>query len=160
MNMARQPNTVELVPINRQNWQACAALVLTDEQREFLPSPVCCIAELQFWPSSRGMAIVGNNRIIGLAVFGLEEPSNSWKVFRFMIDTNFQRMGFGFLAMKSVINEVERSAGKVAIRLCYHPRNEGARKLYGSLGFKEVELQPCERSLDGKILAIRPINPT
>lgn len=36
-----------------------------------------------------------------------------------------------------------------------HPRNDGARKLYGSLGFDELEWQACARSPEGKILAVR-----
>lgn len=90
---------IRLEPIQRNNWEDCSNLKLADQQRKFLPSALHCIAELQFWPNSKGFALKTTDELVGLVVFGLDESKN-WKIFRLLIDKNHQRKGYGRAAMQ------------------------------------------------------------
>lgn len=146
---------LRIEPLTRENWEACAQLALSDEQKDFIPSALHCIAELQFWPDSRGYAIYKDSAIVGLVVFGKETGIHeSWKIFRFLIDVSHQKQGLGKAAAHLVISEIKKLAAPTSIRLCYHPRNLAAKNMYHALGFREIELQKCNRSPEGKILAV------
>jgi diamine N-acetyltransferase len=57
---------------------------------------------------------------------------------RLMVDEKFQGKGYGRFAMEKMI-EIFRSDERIQeVGISYEPHNEGARKLYASVGFVET----------------------
>ena len=51
-----------------------------------------------------------------------------------------QRQGLGSRALQLAIDEIRRRPGLREIEICYHPGNEGSRRLYARHGFVEQGL--------------------
>jgi diamine N-acetyltransferase len=129
---------VILRSITVENWKECIELQVCDDQKDFIPSNLHSIAEAQFYPRAVSLAIYnGEDQMVGFAMYGVDEVSGKWKVFRMMIDRAHQGNGYGRAAMEAVI---ERLAGRPdcdEILIAYKLTNEAARELYADLGFVE-----------------------
>ena len=67
---------------------------------------------------------------------------NSYLIWRFMIDKNHQKKGYGKRAMELALEFIRTfPCGKAEYCwLSYNPENEVARRLYRSFGFEEMEM--------------------
>jgi diamine N-acetyltransferase len=155
-----QPSTmsikekVYLEPVTSSNWKACIALELAPEQAGLLPSNLYSIAEAQFYEQSKSKVIYNEaHHVVGYALFGRDIFTNKWKIFRIMIDQSHQRQGYGESAMKEIIGEISRAKDGEEVLICYHDRNDVARRLYTKLGFVEQEIDP-----DGRVTARLKLN--
>jgi len=129
---------VILRSITVENWKECIELQVCDDQKDFIPSNLHSIAEAQVYPRAVSLAIYNDeDQMVGFAMYGVDEVSGKWKVFRMMIDRAHQGNGYGRAAMEAVI---ERLAGRPdcdEILIAYKLTNEAARELYADLGFVE-----------------------
>ncbi len=133
---------VRFEPITVANWKACIALELDESQRDFVPSNLYSIAESQFYPEARPLAIFNANdemigQMVGFVMYGRDGVSGKWKIFRLMIDRQHQGHGYGRSAMLQVMAEIKAKPDGNKILICYHQLNVVARQLYASLGFVE-----------------------
>ncbi|MBR5364837.1 MAG: GNAT family N-acetyltransferase, partial [Clostridia bacterium] len=66
----------------------------------------------------------------------------SYLLWRFMIDKEYQRNGYGKKALKLALDYIKTypCGDAKCCWLSYEPENEVARKLYGSFGFEEQKL--------------------
>ena len=127
---------VELKPVSVENWKACLDLALHPEQRDFVPSNLYSIAEAQFYPDARSLAIYSKeNELVGYALYGKDSKTQKWKLFRLMIDFNHQGRGYGEAAMRLIIERISECSDATDISLVYRDDNYAARKLYKKLGF-------------------------
>jgi diamine N-acetyltransferase len=139
---------VTLRPITASNWKDCTALLVHESQIEFVPSNLYSIAESQFYPEARSLGIYSANQIVGYVLYGRDNFTGSWKIFRLMIDKSAQNRGYGRAALEQVITEIAGYPDANEILICYHNTNEVARKLYASVGFMEFNVD-----VDGKATA-------
>ena len=67
---------------------------------------------------------------------------NNYLIWRFMIDQNHQKKGYGTRAMELALEFIRTfPCGKAEYCwLSYNPENEVARRLYRSFGFEEMEM--------------------
>jgi diamine N-acetyltransferase len=126
-----------LKDVKADNWKACATLTLAKGQESFLPSNLYSIAEAQFYPGSRSRAVYANDDLVGYALYGIDESTGLWKIFRLMIDEQFQGKGYGKAAMEIVLEDIKGEKAQVVL-VRYSLENEVARKLYEGFGFKEM----------------------
>jgi diamine N-acetyltransferase len=126
---------IVLRPVTAANWQACAALTISPAQAGFVPSNLYSIAEAQFYPDACSRAIYADDTLVGYALYGRDD-TGEWRIFRLMIDQNFQGRGYGRAAVMRVIEELEH-CGASTVSLCYESNNHVAQKLYADLGFVE-----------------------
>ncbi len=70
--------------------------------------------------------------------------TNNYLIWRFMIDKDHQKKGYGKAAMKLALNFIRTwPCGEAEYCwLSYEPENDVARKLYQSFGFVETEKMP------------------
>jgi diamine N-acetyltransferase len=147
--------TVRLVPLSTENWEACAALKVREGQEDALPGNLYSIAELNFYPQTRAVAIENKDRVVvGFATFGVPEDGGAPKIFRLMIDGEYQGRGYGQAALVEIVRELFESSGAEEVQVCYHPRKHELKEFYGSVGFAERELLPDRRQREGKMLAV------
>jgi len=146
--------TVKLKPIDKSNWEACANLKVNTEQEDVLPNNLFSIAELNFYPQTKAVAILNKEEsIVGFATFGIPEGESVPKIFRLMIDKKHQRKNYGKAALIQIAKELFANNDSDEIQVCYHPQRNELKRFYGSIGFKEKEIIPCERRKEGKMLA-------
>jgi diamine N-acetyltransferase len=147
--------TVKLKPIDQSNWEECANLKVNEDQKDALPSNLFSIAELNFYPQTKAVAILNeNDAIIGFATFGIPQGESVSKIFRLMIGEKHQGKGYGRAALIEISRELFAANNSEEIQVCYHPHKKSLKEFYGSIGFKEKELLPCKRREEGKMLAV------
>lgn len=131
--------SVLLRPLNRDNWEACAALAVSPEQNAWVAPNVYSIAEAQFLTGFSSAAVYLGETLVGYALFGPDaDDGGIYWIHRLMTDARYQGKGYGYAAVLRIIEEIagrpDRS-GKV--RIGYHPDNEAARHVYAKAGFVE-----------------------
>jgi diamine N-acetyltransferase len=131
---------IQLQELNRENWRACASLVLPAHQDMLVAPNVWSIAEAGFEPHYRPRVICLDEAIIGFLMYcpemDLPEPALFW-LFRFMLAPAHQGKGHGAQAIRLALEEMKAS-GATRVRTMHKPANVSASKLYRRLGFREI----------------------
>jgi diamine N-acetyltransferase len=155
LGMEGRMTAIQLEPLDKNNWEACASLKVGANQEDALPSNLFSIAELNFYPQTNAVAILNETQVIvGFATFGVPEDDGAPKIFRLMIDEHHQGKGYGKAALIEIVKELFGSSGANEIQVCYHPKKKELTHFYGTIGFLEKELLPDKRQEEGKMLAI------
>jgi diamine N-acetyltransferase len=127
---------INLVQVNKENWQECINLATSDDHARFVAPNVYSIAEAQFYPDTvKACCIYADDEMVGLAMYGPHEDDESlfW-IDRLMIAEGRRGKGYGRAAMLAMLDEaVER--GFLRIGLSTAPENIQAISLYESIGF-------------------------
>jgi diamine N-acetyltransferase len=135
----------EIRPVTKDNWRELIKLQVRDDQKHFVASNLYSIAESHFGDDLEGhwdlfpYGIYDNNTPVGFLMYGLnfEHPKQQAFIQRLMVDEKFQGKGYGRFGMEKLL-EIFRTDDRIKeIGISYEPENEGARKLYASLGFVE-----------------------
>ena len=133
--------SVIMRPITAANWQECINLRVAANQVGFVPSNLYSIAEAQFYPDACSQAIYnGAGQMVGYALFGRDDETQQWKIFRIMVDAAHQGRGYGRAAMHQLIEMLRLRAAAQPILICYKADNAVAQSLYASLGFVEQSI--------------------
>lgn len=129
---------ITLAPITVENWKEAIALKVAPAQQAFVPENLYSIAEAQFYPEAKALAIYNENaQMVGFALYGRDVQRGKWKIFRLMIDAAQQGKGYGRAAMSQLIAEMRRQPDCDEIWIAYQTDNQAARQLYASLDFLE-----------------------
>lgn len=137
----------EIRPVTIKNWQSLIKLKAREDQTAFVASNVYSIAQAQFGDEYEGhwdlypFGIYDNGDVpVGFLMYGLNfnHPTQQAFIQRLMVDEMFQGKGYGRFAMQKMI-EIFRADDRIReVGISYEPHNEGARKLYASVGFVET----------------------
>lgn len=133
---------IRLAPIAKHNWKECAALSVAEQQVDFVPTNLYSIAETQFYPDACALAIYNqSSQMVGFVLYGRDDDSGKWKIFRLMIDAAHQRKGYASATMKKIIALLAQKPDGQEILIRYHIKNDAALHLYEQLGFVEVTVK-------------------
>ena len=147
----------EIRPVTKDNWQELTKLKVREDQKHFVASNLYSIAQAQFGDEYEGhwdlhpYGIYEGDMPVGFLMYALnyEHPKQQAYIQRLMVDEKFQGKGYGRFGMEKML-EIFRADKRIEeASISYEPSNEGARKLYASLGFVE----PGEM-VDGETLAV------
>ena len=136
----------ELQPVTIKNWQSLIKLRVREDQTGFVASNLYSIAQAQFGDEYEGhwdlypLGIYDADVPVGFVMYGLnfDHPTQQAFIQRLMVDERFQGKGYGRFAMQKII-EIFRADERIReVGISYEPANEGARKLYASVGFVET----------------------
>jgi diamine N-acetyltransferase len=127
---------IQLVTVNKDNWQECIQLPTSEEHRFVAPN-VYSIAESQFYPDTvTASCIYAGDAMVGFAMYGPEEDDATlFFIDRLMIAEGHRGKGYGKAALLAILAEA-KSQGFSRIGLSTSPENERAIALYESVGFK------------------------
>ncbi|WP_079479053.1 GNAT family N-acetyltransferase [Halobacillus salinus] len=129
-------DNVKLVEVIEENWYECCELEITSEQAEFIESNAVSIAQSKFEPTLRPYAIYWKEKVVGFLMYNaVSEELDGYWVYRIMIDQAYQGNGIGKAATELMVAEMAELLDVKKIVVGYHPGNEGAHRLYASLGF-------------------------
>ena len=130
----------ELREINDSNMEECLALTVSAEQVQYISPNADSLKEADGVPKiARPFALNVHDRMVGFAKFAIDEINedpDKYRLWRFMIDEEFQGKGYGSAALEAII-EYFRENGADEITLSTKENNTAALGLYHKFGFSE-----------------------
>lgn len=137
---------ITLRKIDEYNFAKVIRLEVDESQQDFVTSNAFSLSQAYVMPECRPLAIYNGMSPVGFAMYALDRDENEYWVYRLMIDKNHQRKGFGREAMRLLIEHIKKEAPEQdRLYISFEPTNEGAKRLYTSLGFV-----PDNREVDGE----------
>jgi diamine N-acetyltransferase len=137
---------ISLRPIAKDNWETAAKLEVREDQAGFITPNVWSIAETQFHPWTRPMAIYDGQTMVGFLVYGKDPGDDQYWLYRFMIDRRFQGRGLGKAALQALIAHLRTLPDCDGITVGFQPDNLVAERLYLSVGFVKGPTAPWGES--------------
>ena len=148
---------LHLEKIDAKNIWDIVALHVAESQREFVAPNDISIAQAYTAVGTVGFAfpfgIYDDEKPVGFLMVGFNEAAlheiceekppeamkNNYSLWRLMIDEKYQKKGYGREAVRLALAFIKSwPCGKAEYcALSYTPKNEVAKKLYGSFGFVE-----------------------
>ena len=136
----------DIRPVTKDNWQALIKLKVRDDQKHFVASNVYSIAQAQFGDEYEGhwelhpFGIYEGDTPVGFLMYALNfsHPREQAYIQRLMVEEKFQGKGYGKFGMEWMLELFRADERIKKVSISYEPENEGARKLYASLGFAET----------------------
>lgn len=145
---------IRLQPIDKDNWNECIKLKAKPDQEKFIASNLYSIAQVQFLEHFEAMAIYDDQTMIGFTLYGLDSDDGNYWIYRFMIDGNHQRKGYGRQALQFIIEEIRNKPDRTdVLMLSFDPKNDQARQLYVKAGFEEIGVMPW--SMDESVAILK-----
>lgn len=137
--------SVTLQPVTAENWRALIKLKVKEDQANFVASNLYSIAESQFGFEDEGhwdfypFGAYAGDEPVGFVMYCLNFGHSRFQAFivRLMVDGRFQGKGYGRAIMRRVLDVFGANERVKNVGISYEPHNDGARKLYASLGFVE-----------------------
>lgn len=129
---------IELRTINEDNFEECLNLKAIVLNEDFVDPVVRSLAEA--WvlgDSSRPFAIYADGVMVGSVLMYV--PKDHCQIINFMVDTRFQKRGYGTSAAKLCVEYLHKECNAYRISLPVNPENIAAQKLWSSIGFKMSE---------------------
>ena len=128
---------VRLVEVDADNWEACAALRVDEEDRRWVadvPYYLCLCAYGGTW---HPLAIQIEDDVVGFLMWGVDDDLSRW-MGGLVVDAAHRRRGVGRAAVIEAIRLLIAQPDCAGIALSCHPANRAARSLYAALGFADT----------------------
>lgn len=132
---------IELKEITVDNYRESVKLKVKNGQEEFVAQNVFSIAQSKFYSGWKPTAIYIDEEMVGFLMYcedDLNEGDGTIWIIRLMIDEKYQRNGYGKEAMVKLIEHIKNNYENKEVFVSFVPANEGAKKLYESLGFTDT----------------------
>jgi diamine N-acetyltransferase len=145
--VSRMPE-VQLREVDAGNWREVVTVEPREDQRGFVATVPYYLALCHYGGIWNPMGLYEGDRVVGFAMWGIDEADDSRWIGGLTIDQRHQGKGYGRAAVERLIAFLGDQSGCREIALSYRPDNAAARRLYASLGFRETEEEE-----DGEIVA-------
>lgn len=135
--------SIYLKDIDENNLLECVLLSTNKDGKnyvfeEFVASNAFSIAQSKVQKGWIVKAIYDDNLMIGFTMYGYCYEYDFYEICRFMIDHKYQGKGYGRRALVKIIEEMKKNKACKDINISFDPKNNIARRLYESLGFKDT----------------------
>ena len=130
---------VTLREITKDNYEACLALSVAENQKKFVSSTAYFLA--QAWAYCRTaypFAVYADDTMVGFIMLGYYERKDRYTVWKLLIDKAHQNRGYGREALRLGIRFLTGRFGTREIYTAYEFTNSVARNLYYSFGFRKT----------------------
>lgn len=134
-----------LTEVNRENFQTICSLTtnengqVTDEE-PFVDSNKSMLARAKAEGGWHTKAIVVDDTIVGLAMYGYDAYYRHYELAHFMIDYRYQGRGYGREALTQIIEAMENDIPTSDIYLAIHRDNHNAQRMYHQVGFIDTKV--------------------
>jgi diamine N-acetyltransferase len=126
---------LRFVQVNKDNWQECIHLPISEDHKRYVAPNVYSIAEAQFYPGVVSACIYVDDEMVGYTLYGRQDDESIFWIDRLMIAEGQRGKGYGRAALLMIIDEA-RKIGFSKIGLSTEPGNSNAIRLYESVGFR------------------------
>lgn len=132
---------IELTRIDEKNFIQAFNLTLSKEQEQFVSDPIRSLAQAYvYYNQCIPFGIFHDNTMVGYMMVIYDYELAEYNIWHMMIDTAYQRQGFGELALLNCLDYIKSKpfgpSNKVV--LTCNKDNAIALRLYHKLGFKET----------------------
>ena len=127
---------VNLLLLDRYNWEATLDLRLSEAQQAFMPSVLYSLAQAKF-EALTPYGIVAGGQIVGLLMYG-NFGGICW-INRILVDERHQRQGIGRAAMQELLARLSQRPDCAEIRTSYSSANLPAAAFFQGLGFVPLD---------------------
>lgn len=130
---------VELKEITENNYEDIEKLKVASNQENFVSSVVCSLAQAWVYRNTAyPFAIYADDTPVGFIMLGYYELKKQYTLWKFLIDEQYQNMGYGTEALKTAINWLVDNYNVKEVYTGVAFRNTIAESLYYSLGFRKT----------------------
>jgi len=129
---------VSLRELTMETMREICRLEVKEEQREFVAPNVFSIAQAYFEPHAWFRGVYAGDTPVGFAMLYENPDGAEYFLWRFMIDAQQQRKGYGRAALGLVVEHVRGLPNATELRLSYVDGDAGPRDFYRAHGFAET----------------------
>ncbi len=126
---------ISLQEITEDTLSDILSLEVNEAQQHLITSNAKSIAQAHFSRYSWMRAVYAGEVAVGFILLYLEPNKPRYEIWRFMIDKDYQGLGYGRIAMELVIEFVKDLPGSTEINLCYVPEKGNSSGFFKKLGF-------------------------
>lgn len=128
---------VRLTEGGADNWRACAALRVTEDQRRWVAEVAYYLCLCAYGETWHPLAIEADDDVVGFLMWGVDDDQSRW-IGGLVVDAAHQRRGIARAAVVQAVRQLAAQPGCTGVALSYSPDNQAARALYTGLGFVET----------------------
>ena len=129
---------VSLREVTRETVRAIMKLDVSESQKSFVAPNSVSIAQAYFEPKAWFRAIYADETPVGFVMLFDDSEKPTYYLWRYMVDSKFQGMGFGKKALELVIEYVKTRPDATELLLSYMPGEGAPNIFYEKLGFKDT----------------------
>jgi diamine N-acetyltransferase len=130
---------ITICPVASENWRGVANLKVTEPQLNYVAESCYYLALCQYGCNWHPLAICLGSQVIGFMMWAVDPADGCCWLGGITIDQNWQRRGYGRMAVEIAMDMLNREHGCVDFALSYQPGNVAARDLYTKIGFVETD---------------------
>lgn len=110
-----------------------------EDQNRFFPDIESSLELALRYRNAQPLAVLTGETVCGFALYGIDYETKKWKVFRLVIDKEFQNKGVGTRAMTLILEMLRNEHNATEILLVVDDENAIAQNLYEKLGFTRYD---------------------
>jgi diamine N-acetyltransferase len=138
LKMCANDVAVTLREITQETLRPVLKLEVAEAQKKFVASNAVSIAEAHFSKYAWFRAIYADDTPVGFVMLYLNQDKPLYGVWRFMVDEEHQRKGYGSKAMRQVIEYVKSLPKAEELLVSYAPGEGDPSPFYEKFGFVET----------------------
>ena len=135
----KKESEVTLKEINEDTLWSILDLEVDEEQKQYVAPNAVSIAEAHFSENAWFRAVYAGETPVGFVLLFIDEEEAEYDLWRFMIDKNHQRQGYGSQALQRVIEYVGTLPGADELTLSYLPGEGDPAPFFEELGFEDAD---------------------
>ena len=130
---------VELREITKDNFEDVLKLKVSESQEDFVSSTAYSLAQARAYKETAfPFAIYADKVVVGFVMLGYYEAKNQYTLWKFLIDKQYQNMGYGRKALQLGVRYLMETYGAGEIYTGVALGNQVAKHLYSSFGFDQT----------------------
>lgn len=130
-----QLSEVSLAEITRETLTPILKLAVAQEQLRYVATNAVSIAQASFAEHVWFRGIYAGDAPVGFVMLNREPDRQAWFLWRFMIDAQQQRRGYGRAALALALSHVRRQPGVLRLLTSVVPGPHTPRPFYEACGF-------------------------
>jgi diamine N-acetyltransferase len=131
-------SVISLREVTADTVRAIIRLKVKPEQEQFVANNATSIAQAYFEPKAWFRAIYADETPVGFVMLYDDPEKPEYFLWRYMLDSRYQRMGFGRQALLLFIDHVRSRPNATELLTSYVPGEGSPRPFYLGLGFVET----------------------
>jgi len=143
---------VTLKEITKETVRDITKLEVAENQKCFVAPNAVSIAEAYFEKKAWFRAIYAADDPVGFVMMYIDTQKPEYYLWRYMIDKNQQKHGYGYKALELVIEHVRSFGNAKVMQLSYVPGDGDPSGFYQKLGFVNTDIwEEGERVMELKL---------
>jgi diamine N-acetyltransferase len=128
-------SSVSLREVTAETVRTICYLEVGEAQKHFVAPNAHSIAQAYFEPKAWFRAIYADETPVGFVMLYDDPQVPEYFLWRYMIDAQYQKLGFGKRAMDLLLEHVRTRPGVKEMKLSCHPGEDGPEPFYRKYGF-------------------------